>query len=771
MRLHQVIVLLLLVVYPCVSQEIAVKGTIKDGNGNAVENALIRFENLGYVTVSSAGGGFELTSSSPVQPRQITHQTFDNLRIDRGALYFSVGGKELVVFSIYNLHGQLCAKKRIDALSAGSYSVDLEGLIPSPLGSGTYIVSSMIGTRKVSGKVAHRSGDRSAFVLRRMEGALTSPRLARQLSSVDTVTISKLGYVSKSLSVENYQQDLGVIILEKSSVLEGADAIAAVEDSLVNLFVERIQSIENLEGPDELKSIDFISLRNGFEAILEINDTRIKSNIGYMLSALASLNTNPKIWKIADSLDAYFDALDEDLESGSASSEGPLLMKRAMKRGGIATLGKALAAKTPELLLAAAQKPSFPKFLTIGYIQNLIESDLIPVIGPILEAAERIEALGDASMLVTVDGDEYEIDKGEIYLFDAYMNLMQASMYMLCVYDMDLFTAPDRQDYSWIDSLVNNDGGSKRMYTLSGDTLYEISSWQGEKEEILTMVSLLHYNIEQRGSFMTIRRPYHSAAFNSLKAIPAKIKAGLAAIKAETDDQENDLMKLSDVNSAEGDMLDFSGDLRDEGFSASFAENFSSIDKLMDFITSLLNGPYTFNETIDGTHITATVDLPAWFNDPVTDLRTLLPKYVWTNEAEWVKADTFSWSSSSYNRRVVYNAAAGSYDTLYYIYVYDEEGVEMKINPSLIDSIGTTEWGETIYYIGTPIRYRVSIDSSYYFDALRLTDETGAVMGNETIDELVENRMFFPYFDDYTFHGLFPGMTRGKWLDLIWADE
>ena len=48
-------------------------------------------------------------------------------------------------------------------------------------------------------------------------------------------------------------------------MLSSDDAIAAVEDSLVKLFIERIHSIEDLEGPDELKSIDFIAIRNGFE--------------------------------------------------------------------------------------------------------------------------------------------------------------------------------------------------------------------------------------------------------------------------------------------------------------------------------------------------------------------------------------------------------------------------------------------------------------------------------------------------------------------------
>jgi hypothetical protein len=34
----------------------------------------------------------------------------------------------------------------------------------------------------------------------------------------------------------------------------------------------------------------------------------------------------------------------------------------------------------------------------------------------------------------------------------------------------------------------------------------------------------------------------------------------------------------------------------------------------------------------------------------------------------------------------------------------------------------------------------------------------------------VNAKAFFPVFTDYTFHGLFPGMTRQKWLDLIYQN-
>ncbi|MBN1757968.1 MAG: carboxypeptidase regulatory-like domain-containing protein [Chitinispirillaceae bacterium] len=749
------------------SQDISVTGTIKDTDGKVIENALIRFEKLGYVTVSTADGSFDLTDDAPVQRPQPLQQAVPVIRIARGIIHLNVEHFSVVHMVVFSLHGQKCVEHTFERVSAGRYSLPLGAAVPSRLKSGTYVVSVTVGMTRIAEKVIHRSGSSMPLLLRPEKTESIPFGLARQTEVVDVVTISKLGYVSQSIQIEDYTVDLGEIILEKSSELGTEEAIAEIEDSLFALLIERIESIGDIEGPDELKTIDFISIRNGFEAILSVDADRPKANIGYMVAALASLNTDQKIWTLADSLDAYFEAMSNESE-GSATESAPL-MKTAMKKGGIVTLGKVLAAKTPALMMASAQKPSFPKFITVSYIQGIMEQSIIPVITQVVQAAARVEALEDPSILVTVDDDEYEIDKGEVYLVDAYLHLYQAYMFMLCAYDMDLYAAADRQDYSWIDTLVNLDGDDREVITLSGDTLLRISTWEGELKAIKTMVSTVKYNLEDRESFMTIRSPYHQGAYGSLKAIPHLIKAGLASIKAETDDQENDLLQISMIDDANGDMLDFSSEMENEGFSASFAENFSSIEKLMDFITSILEGPYQFEETVDGKAVSVTIDLSAFFTNPVEDLRDLLPHYTWTSEAEWAELDGYTDGYQSNPRTIRYNAETDTYDTLYYFYVYDDKAL-VEIDETLIDSVEVTEYGETKYFITSPINYVGYVDSSYYFNALRLTDEGGTIMTEEQMEEAMDNGTFFPYFDDYTFGGVFPDMTRDKWIDLIWSE-
>jgi hypothetical protein len=252
--------------------------------------------------------------------------------------------------------------------------------------------------------------------------------------------------------------------------------------------------------------------------------------------------------------------------------------------------------------------------------------------------------------------------------------------------------------------------------------------------------------------------------------VPEKIKSGLDAIKAEEDDQENDLLKVSMVDDANGDMVDLKSELMEEGLSEDFADNFSSLENIMDFISEILSGPYSFEETIDEKQVSITIDLSSFFTNPVEDLRTLLPYHTWTNKDEWLQPDVYSWEEDHYGYMIMHNGENEDPDTLYYFDVYDDEDVVVNFDESFVDSIVTTEWGSKQYYISQPINYHVYIDSSYYFDGLRLTNEDGDIIDNETIDEQIENGTFFPYFKDYTLNGMFPEMTREKWLDLLWGE-
>jgi hypothetical protein len=51
---------------------------------------------------------------------------------------------------------------------------------------------------------------------------------------------------------------------------------------------------------------------------------------------------------------------------------------------------------------------------------------------------------------------------------------------------------------------------------------------------------------------------------------------------------------------------------------------------------------------------------------------------------------------------------------------------------------------------------------------IRLLDGAGSPIPWDSVDSLVNAKTFLPYFNDYTVGGLFPGMDRQKWIDLIY---
>jgi hypothetical protein len=516
-------------------------------------------------------------------------------------------------------------------------------------------------------------------------------------------------------------------------------------DSLFAVLVARVQTLSKASSYEEATGVTFNDLRDAFSDIVSQDDTNQKANIGYMVSAVLSLNTNVVIRKMADSLDAYFHALDS---SNSVSVIGPTLSKQ-----GIMGLGKVIAVRTKDIVLAQTKRPSFPAFVTMSYIQSAMETELLPVLDDVIAAATRLESRPQTSVQVvaTDNGstDSAVIDKGEIYLVDAYLHLLRGYCNWLCAYHYDLY-APGTTDYSWIDTLVNsNDNSNYSVYSLSTDTLVRCAK-SGVGHSQLYLVQMIKYNLERK-EYLTIRSANHAKVKENLVAAPLLIKAGITSIRNETGPQQYDLVKISNILSMDKDMINTTQDLIDKGVTPALANKFRSPESLMDFITEILNGPYAFDETIDSTHIALTVNISSFLDHPVTDLRTLLPKYRWIDESQWASGGkesyryVDSWSSSTF-------------------YTYDSQDT-VAIPPSQIDSVVPTTYGSTKYYLKQPYMAETTIDSTWSLDPLRLVDASNADMN---IDSLVKAKTFFPYFADYTFDGVFPDMTRQKWIDLIY---
>jgi hypothetical protein len=735
--------------------DVDIKGTVKDDANNGLSGATMVLLKAGLSATSNSSGGFAITGTIPSIGTKFNGRlqdpSFQKPVYNGSKLLFRVPAQpKQVRIDVFDIKGKLLATALNERLVAGSYSVSPLGALKGRASSMLYLVRVRIGDDVASFTVPEvASARRSCAVLSR---SLETADLGKySAGAVDTLEVTLCGYLLSRKPIESYSQSgLAVTMAEGSLDAAAENRI----DSLFDRLRDQIGSLDSIESADQLKSKDFASLRDGFGDVLTAKDSyHMKASIGYIVASVLALNTNESFWKLVDSLDAYFSAIDSGPSLMPAAVARPSgLMKKSLASGGVTGLGKSLAAVSWSALALSGADPSFPKFITLAYIQSIAETDVVPVVTNIIAACNRMESCGDRSLKLAIEEDTFEIDKGEIYLLEAQMRLLRAACNAFCMYEVDLF-APGTNDCSWIDSLRHLESRSGYIYSLSGDTLKSV--WMNDDVEPASFVArLFKYNLERDG-FLTQRRAVGQMVKNDLLAVPLAVKTGIAYIRAETDGQTDDIIKISDIMNADRDLVDVPQQMIDDGVSPALANKFRTPESIADFVTELLSKPYTFDETTtDGTRINITVNLTAMLDNAVYNLRTLFPKYEWLPESEWViRTEDYAstWSRSS---RMVY--------------VYPEDS--LAIPASAIDSIDSSDDYYYRVYLKSLYAYETSIDSSIAIFPFCLVDGSGNKIKFDDIPDMVDAKTFFPYFNDYTMGGIFPEMTRQKWLDLIYQE-
>jgi hypothetical protein len=733
------------------SLEVDIRGTVKDNANNGLSGATATLIKAGFSATTNSGGAFTITGTIPTIGTK-----FNGKLLERAVPKPVFNGSQLqfkvptqpnqVRIDIFDIKGKLLGTVVNERLMAGSYSVLPFSCLKSRASSMLYLVRVRIGADVATLVVPHTDGARlgNAGLSRSIE---PSDLYKSAAGAVDTLEVTLCGYVLSRKPMENYTQTGIAIAMTQGSL----DAVTEkTVDSLFNGLRDRIGSLDSIDSADQFKSKDFASLRDGFDRVLNNKDSyHMKATIGYIVSSVLALNTNESFWKLVDSLDAYFAAVDSTNSTPLLKSSSGL-MKKSLAGGGVLGLGKSMAAVSFSAAALSTANPSFPKFITLSFIQGIAENDVVPVLDNVIAACGRMESCGDRSLLVDIEGDTFEIDKGEIHLLDAQMRLLRASLNSFCMYDMNMY-AGNANDYSWIDSLSHLESTSGYIYYLSGDTLREV--WMNNDVAPTSFVfNLIKHNMERPG-FLTLRKANEQLVKNDLLAIPKTIKTGISYIRAEADNQSNDIIKISDLMNADRDLVDVPQQMIDDGVSPALANKFRTPESIADFVTEILSGPYTFDEmTTDSIRINITVNITAMLDKQVYDLKTLLPKYQWLPDNEWVVRTEDNTSLWMDNSNIVY--------------VYPEDS--MAIPSSAIDSIDASSDFMKIVYLKSEYNYTAYIDSTVTAIPICLLDDGGNRIKLADIPDLVDAETFFPYFNDYTMGGMFPGMTRQKWLDLIY---
>jgi hypothetical protein len=736
---------------------VVITGTVKDTSNQPLPDATVILVGANLSAETDANGTFSITGTAGVLPGGLGNSSRYLRPYFKGSqLVFSIPvSSQQVRIDLYNIKGARIATVLNQRLQANSYQVSPLANAGRQASSMLYLVRVQIGNEAVTLKVPYVAGvalGQSVLPLQPVTSVVGQNKAV--LAARDSLEVSLCGYATCRVPVDSFMQS-GIAVTMHSTELTPAGEVRV--DSLFNALRDLIGSLDSVNSPNDIKSKDFASLRDGFHTILvNENQYNMRANVGYMVSSLLALNTDTLVWRLVDSLDAYFTAIDTMPAPApmpkKALAKKPGLMQQTMAAGGVTALGKSLAAASLPGLAKLAPSVLFPKFITIAYIQSIAENDVLPVLDSIVAAAGRIENNLSCGLLsLPIDRDTFELDKGEIYPIDMAVHLLRACLNGFCAYEFDLYAA-GTTDYSWIDTLQDAHPSTGRyIYSLLGDTL-DMNYLSDDTAMGLFLFRSIKWNM-QRSGFLTLRGNTITRVKADLLAVPAKFKAGLAYIRSDINrNNSDDIIRLTDIAHMDNDLVDVPGRMTTHGVSTTLANHFRTPEAIADFVDTLLIGPYAFDETIDSTHIAITVNLTAMLDNPVTDLRTIiLPNYKWMPDSEWTVRRHDYWVNPAYDNMFCCNL-----------------GDSIAVNPVYIDSVVSYGMSKCCY-LNTYYNWTAETDSSLGINIpVALLDSADSLIPFDQIDSLIDARTFLPYFSDYTFGGLFPLMNRQAWIDLIY---
>ncbi|MDE2807402.1 MAG: hypothetical protein OXN90_03210 [Gemmatimonadota bacterium] len=364
-------------------------------------------------------------------------------------------------------------------------------------------------------------------------------------------------------------------------------AIAREKAAVAQEEMERVLS--DIYDADEidLDRIDFSEADRLYREAIAADPRNTEAQFGAALTHLLVLAINEDMRALQDSLNAY---------TGDDEGSGKLAIV-AMDLAATAEI----AAKSP-LLVAKMTQDAIEDPLKVSDIQKTIEEEILPAIDYALERLQIVEGDPDFTFELTpeMQGDEEEepreIDLGEVYMIDASLRLLKAVFLVVTAYDFDF---DDNGSYAFLDD--------------------------GSNENVLRHVERL----DKTGTFMTLRSAAAlPAAKASILTAIEKIEKGMEVIRAETDDQDDDIILADDL-----DDLDEEIDLSDQDDMPIFFRDIRTTGDALSKAREILEGTVEIEADFDGDEDTpkqtVVFDVGQFFDNPVQDLRALLPYHTW----------------------------------------------------------------------------------------------------------------------------------------------
>ena len=353
-------------------------------------------------------------------------------------------------------------------------------------------------------------------------------------------------------------------------------------------------------------------------------------------------------------------------------------------------------------------------------LQQKLEQHILSKLVKISEFLDVVETNTDFFIEISNNEETYRIDLGEVYVLHAGVNALISGMEMITLFNIDLVGADGK--YTWVNDLEAELEQMKHDYYQhefdEQTNNLHIRYYEGKKHAYRDSViaSIVRSHISSTSSkFMKVRdnKDHGKAVIAGLKGVTTKLIAADNFIRNTRTNNGTSIIKLSALTDVDNDLFNDGGTDR-----PNFAKDWNSLSDIIEFLDKLMTEQVDFaEEADDGTAINISLNIPSFFNG-ISDIRALLPRHEWSSE-DWISVD-------------------------------DNEIHEWHHGGQF-----TAWWNDSVQY--DSVNYVIKQYVQYEIEPLHFVDDAGQEINpDETM----------PYFNDYTFGGLFPGMTRAKWLEL-----
>ncbi len=235
-------------------------------------------------------------------------------------------------------------------------------------------------------------------------------------------------------------------------------------------------------------------------------------------------------------------------------------------------------------------------------VQDVVDDVLIGNLDESITYLDRVLTDEDFVYLITPemsgDDDAVELDLGEVYMISAVMRLSRACLTILNAYQLSVPGVTSVSDYF----------------------------------DMTTILPLIKYQDEHDGDFLKLRSTsLLPKAKKDITDALTLIENGVNFITSETDTQLDDFIPKQDITDSDTDI--------DEHFSDNAADipvpllrNATGIVNFAHKLKSLLDGPFDVEkEDEDGGTEIITVNLSAFLNNAMVDIKDFLPYHQWAD--------------------------------------------------------------------------------------------------------------------------------------------